>query len=886
MDDRLGPLRGPLLALVVALGAAWPVSAAEPDRASVEAASKRLEQARSDLWRWRLDEAEEALDAEAPGRLGLDRDVLLARLDLQRSRYEQVVERLTPVVREHPDLFEARVVLGRALYATGDATRGFEVLDEMATSYNEGKVTAPEDLMWLGAGLHLTDYPKNANQVYRDALAGDPDLHRARVLWADLFVDKYNFRDSDALYREVLDAHPDDPRALLGLARVDIESDRAFSDARDKATKVLADAPKAVPAHNLLARIDLENERHRAAIDRLEERSLEVAPKDREALALLGAAYFLADDRAGFREVEKRALALDPRFARFYTTASEHASRMHRYEEAAALDEEALKLDPEHWPAYVNLGIGMSRLGRDDEALEHLKKAYRGDPYDVRTFNLLDLFYDGAIRHFEWVEAPPMRVRVRKGERAILERYVPGLLKEAYDHLVDKYDMEPDEPLHVELFPSEELFAVRSTGLPRLQAHGICFGHVVTARSPSAGNFNWAQVLWHELSHVFHIQMSNSRVPRWFTEGLAVYEATEGRPEWRREMDEELLAWREAGRLRGVDDFNLSFTRAERLQDILVAYYHAYRMAEFIDAEFGTDAMKRMLVLWGEKKPTAEVFREALGVEDLDAFDRRFLTWLDEKLAHLREGFRLGEEAVAPEAEALAEKADAAPEDASAQAAAAVAWLGRGDARRAALYAKRALELDVDQAEARMVRAMLRHREGKADGARADLEALLEAGHDGVRVRKLLAVIARQRGEPEQAVEHLERAIALDPQQGSLYYALVELLDELGRDDDAWTWRKKTLAVDQMSVKLVESLLEGAKEHDASKEDILHWGEMGNHIAPFSVEHHLLFARELKRLGLDDRARFEATSALILEPDNEEARKLGGTPPERRSAPD
>ena len=872
MEDRLGSLivRRALLSLLLAAGLLLgaPAHAADP--------GARLADAHEALWQWRLTEAAAALAEAAPaGPREQRRQLLLARLELQRSRFEAVDRRLSPLIAQRPDApFEARVILGRALYALGEKTRAYAVLDAMAVAYNDDKVQSAEDLMWLGVGLWLTDYPKNANQVFQEALDADPELHRARVLWAGLFSEKYNFRDADDLYREVLAKLPDDIPARVGRGAIDIDSDRDYTSARERAEAVLAVAPEAVPAHNLLARIELDNERHAAAVERLEGHSLRLAPRDPEALALLGAAAFLADDARAFAAAEKRALALNPRFAAFYTTVSQHGARMHRYAEAAALDQRALQLDPEHWRAYGNLGIGMSRLGDDERARSYLEKAFDGDPYDVRTFNMLDLFYDRTIRRYEWIEAAPMRARVHRDERPVLERYVPALLTEAYAHLSKKYRLQPDPPLHVEIFPDPQLFAVRSIGLPQLAAHGICFGHVITARSPSAGDFNWAEVLWHELSHVFHIQLSKSRVPRWFTEGLAVFEATEGRPAWQREMDHTLLAYQEAGRLRGVEDFNLSFTRAKNMQDILVAYYHSYRMAQFIDERFGVERMRKMLVAWGQQRPTARVFREALGVRDLADFDKRFLQWLDGKLAHLKRSFRLDADVAAAEAEARAEAADKTPDDAIAQARAAVAWLGRQDAEQALRYAERALARDPRQPHASLVRGMLRLSKGDAPGARADLEAVLGQGLDGVEVRTALAKATQAAGDAAAAITHLEAAIGVDPQRGELYHAVIGLLDDDGREADAYRWRVRAAQVDQGNVALVDALLNGAAKHGASKEDVLRWGEQGNHIAPMDAEHHVAFARELARLGLDEQARFEAASALLIVPGHQEALRL------------
>ena len=99
-----------------------------------------------------------------------------------------------------------------------------------------------------------------------------------------------------------------------------------------------------------------------------------------------------------------------------------------------------------------------------------------------------------------------------------------------------KYQMTLPGPVQVEVYPNHEDFAVRTMGMPGLGALGVTFGEVVAMDSPSArkpGDFNWGATLWHEMSHVFILTATNHRVPRWFTEGLAVHEEGERSAEWR-----------------------------------------------------------------------------------------------------------------------------------------------------------------------------------------------------------------------------------------------------------------------------------------------------------------------------------------------------------------
>ena len=82
----------------------------------------------------------------------------------------------------------------------------------------------------------------------------------------------------------------------------------------------------------------------------------------------------------------------------------------------------------------------------------------------------------------------------------------------------------------LELYPDHDDFAVRVAGLAGIGLLGVTFGYVVAMDSPSgraAGEFHWGSTLWHEMAHVFTLEATDHRVPRWLSEGISVYE------EWR-----------------------------------------------------------------------------------------------------------------------------------------------------------------------------------------------------------------------------------------------------------------------------------------------------------------------------------------------------------------
>src|SRR5262249_47819663 len=161
-------------------------------------------------------------------------------------------------------------------------------------------------------------------------------------------------------------------------------------------------------------------------------------------------------------------------------------------------------------------------------------------------------------------------------------------------------------------------------GLPQLASLGVCFGRVVTSMSPRAKRgFNWGQVLWHELNHVFTLQLSRARVPRWLTEGLAVVEEGRGHPSWAREMGARMLSLLRSGKLRKISELNLGFTRARSVPEILQAYYQAAHAAAFMVDRIGDAGLVKMMKAFSDGKHLVAVLQEVVGLAP-DQFDVEF----------------------------------------------------------------------------------------------------------------------------------------------------------------------------------------------------------------------------------------------------------------------
>ena len=188
-------------------------------------------------------------------------------------------------------------------------------------------------------------------------------------------------------------------------------------------------------------------------------------------------------------------------------------------------------------------------------------------------------------------------------------------------------------PVQVEVYPDHEDFAVRTMGMPGLGALGVTFGEVVAMDSPSAhkpGDFNWGATLWHEMSHVYILSATNHRVPRWFTEGLAVHEEGERSPEWKDPVTPEVLVAIRDKKLLPVAKLDRGFVYPEYPSQVIVSYFQAGSICDFIKAKWGEEKLLDMVHSYAKLLTTEQAVKGDLGLAP-EEFDRQYLAWIEGK---------------------------------------------------------------------------------------------------------------------------------------------------------------------------------------------------------------------------------------------------------------
>jgi len=455
---------------------------------------------------------------------------------------------------------------------------------------------------------------QDANNEFRALIAKNPNNPDYRVRWGRMYLEHWQPDVATDLFNEALKLKENHPGALLGLALV--AADNFDGRAEGIAKKALEADPKLLEAQELLARLALEDNNNAKAIDEAN-KALAIDANSVEGRAILATIDWLSD---------KKETKWDPHTAKGYETAGHFFVLNRRYEEGIAYYRKAIELDPQLYTARSELGVNLMRLGYEDEAYKQLKTCYDNGFQDYATVNSLKLM--DSYKNFVTFKTDTTILKMDKREAQPLRLYFEPEMQKIIATYEQKYRMKLDRPVQVEVYPNHEDFAVRTLGVPGLGALGVTFGYVVAMDSPSGrppGEFHWASTLWHEMSHVFTLTATGHRVPRWFTEGMAVHEETAINPDWGDRVTPEILKAIKEKKLLPVAELDRGFVHPTEPAQVIVSYFQGGKIIDYINNKWGWDTLLAMLHdFGGSDLDTAAVVRKELKIEP-EEFDKQFL---------------------------------------------------------------------------------------------------------------------------------------------------------------------------------------------------------------------------------------------------------------------
>lgn len=678
---------------------------------------------------------------------------------------------------EKSDKLESDLRRAEVFDLIGQEDQAKAIYESFVKYYADNDPESAHELTLVARALVHLERFQDANDMYRSAIEADEEYLDAQLGASELFTEKYAYSDAALFLNDALQINSNSARAYLNLARNKrLDGDTEMAAAIGRA---LAINPNFVDALALKAAMALEANRLEEAATEID-KALKINSRSLEAHSLRAAMLYLQD--RDFEPEVAATLAISPKYGGVYDTLAHYATITRRTEQAAQFGRRAVEIAPRLWDAHLNLGMALLRLGQMEAGREEVEKAFKGDPFNVWAKNTLDLL--DSMRDFKETKRGAFIIKASAQESDVLSPYAANLLEEAAAKLTSKYRFTPKGPIIIEIFQNHEDFAVRTLGIPGLGALGVCFGFVIAQDSPSAreaGEFNWGSTLWHEYTHVITLQMTDYRIPRWFSEGLSVYEERRARPGWGDDWNPLFVRAFTEKRWFKIADLDGGFQRPKSPQDLPIAYFQASQVCEFIAERFGFDAILRMLALYRDKARTADVLQQVLKLRESD-FDREFSAYIEAKVKPLQQALSTQSNVVASLSKDEVFKMLATQDTFALRIRAAELLAADGDTQAAVTHYIRALELfPYVSGAGNPYEALARLLEQKGDPAQAAkvLEGLVKNDENNLEALKTIARIRLALGERQQALDALQASFYISPFDYKLHTQAGELSVEV-----------------------------------------------------------------------------------------------------------
>src|SRR5262252_2032412 len=764
-----------------------------------------------------LDSAIEKLDVRDPNVIALKARGLIAR-----GKYADAETLLQPVAQRAPSS-EAALELGLLQKLLGRPA-GTQTLERVASLASSAQNAV--EMARAARALRELDRVADAKAAYLEATRAAPNNAAIESSFGDFFLEKFNYAEAMKSYERVLGLDPRYVPALLGAARA-LEDDDP-PQAAGAIKRLLQINPSSVDAHVFLAGQAADVD-HKTDAHELLGKALAVNPSSLEAHSALAALAAVEDKKSEFDAEVAKVLAIAPTYGEVYRAAGESLAHNYRFEEAVAMTRRALALTPRDPQALADLGAQLLRTGDEAGARQALETSYEIDSYNAVVVNSLRMLDN--LDKFETIQDGDLIVRMHKDEAPVLKEYVIPLAHKALATMAAKYEMTVKGPILIEMFPKHDDFAVRTLGLPgMIGALGACFGQVVTLDSPKArqapGDFLWEATLWHELGHVITIQMSNSRVPRWLTEGISEWEETQARKDWTRPGEAMFARTVSKGEAIKLKELNEAFQDPKR---ITLAYYQGRLVVDYMVTTFGQSSLNRLLRAYGQGLDTDAALKQVLNT-DLDGMQSGFDQYLERTFGPLQKALTVPKDVDLGRAtlDSLRTLARENEQSYPVQMAFGLALRKAGNTDEAMKVFEHAATLaptavGAESPHAQMADIALDKKDRKR--AITELTALFAVDFENLDAAEDLAKLLKEDGVTDSAKlgPVYERIVALDPYNGEARSALGRVA--LQRNDYDFAAREFRTAIALKPIDpavahtdLAESYLKAGKRDDAKRQ--------------------------------------------------------------------
>lgn len=633
---------------------------------------------------------------------------------------------------------------------------------------------------------------KGANESF-GAAAGQRPTAALLTRWGELFAEMHQNAEALNLFKDALQADADYAFAKVGAASVLVDQFAAQADTYLQPVIASANAPAGAKLRALLlaARVHLENGDTESAA-RLLAQATDVAGGARlprlEIYALQTALELLqsaTDIDVSSGSWVKKALAENPGYGDIYAIPARFYVLTRRTRAAMQLYRKAVEVQPDNWAARVAYGSSLLRDNQISAAREQMEAAYQGDPYNVVTVNTLRLL--DSLQNFDVLIHPdltlpdagasqangapaPMILRLHKQESAVLGPYVRKLTEAAIATFSKQFNFKLQEPVVIEMYPDHEDFAVRTAGEPGLGLLGVTFGYVAAMDSPSSravDEFHWGSTLWHELAHVFTLEATGHRVPRWFSEGISVHEEWNTGPIQGISIPAYAYAAFRDGKALPIAELDRGFIRPEYPQQVVVSYMQAGLICEFIKRGYGAGKLNDMLNQFKHGQNTEQALRAVFNLQPKE-FDARFNAFMQDEFKILFAEFDVWRDARSSVAAAYKRSE----------------WTALIQAAQAALSI---LPNDVEDGSPYVALARAYNATNRTDQAQAALETFFRHGGHDPQALRWLATRLRAQHRVAEAAQVLSAINYVTPFDYEVHGELGEALLALKRADEALT---------------------------------------------------------------------------------------------------